>query len=161
MNQPGARLCASISQSCRMVVIAADNFRSLRHVAARRANCRQIHDNRVFSNTFNDALIGEVCDHELATFVIQSVLDSIKIQINAKNAPLSARQNGVKKVTTNKTTATNNGYGDTLIIELRNHSLTMKKPELLPLFCLLYGATRIAPVIVASTDSASSLTFAV
>jgi hypothetical protein len=46
------------------------------------------------------------------------MLDPVKVQINAKNAPLRARQNGVEKVTTNKTTATNNGYGDTLIIEL-------------------------------------------
>ena len=96
VNQPGARLRTSFRQRCRMVVIATNDFGGFGHVAARRANRREIHHNRIFCNTFNDTLVGKVSHHELATFIVKPVLDSIKIQIDTKHPPLGASQNGVK-----------------------------------------------------------------
>ena len=137
MNQPRTRLGASICQRRRMVVIAADNFGSFRHVSARRANRSQVHHNWILCNSFNDTLVGQVSHHEFATLVTKPMLDPIKIQINAKNAPLRARQNSIEKVTTNKTTATDNSHGDTRIIELEIHYfLTVNLPEFAPLFCI-------------------------
>ena len=133
MNQPRARLCASICQRGRVVVIAADDFGGFGHVTTRRANRRKIHHNRIFCNTFNDTLVGKVSHHELATFVIKPVLNPVKIQIDTEHAPLGTRQYRIEKMATNKTTAANYGHGDTRIVEPRVHYfLTVNLPEFAP-----------------------------
>ena len=48
--------------------------------------------------------------------MVQAMLKPVKINVNAKNAPAGAFQNGVEQVTPDKATATDDGHGDATVV---------------------------------------------
>jgi hypothetical protein len=63
------------------------------------------------------------------------MLDPIKIEVHAEDAPFGAAKHRIEQMATNKTTAADNGHGEASVIEPRVHySVTWKVPEFAPLF---------------------------
>ena len=112
MHQPGAALQASICQSSRVVIVTANDFRSLIHVATRRANGGQIDDHRESCHPLNHGRISQIRTEKFQSGISQVLLNSVRFQIHAKDTPAGLLKDGLQKMTTNKTTAANNGYGD-------------------------------------------------
>ena len=72
--------------------------------------------------------------------MVQAMLQPVKIEIYAKDAPAGTFQHGVEQVATDKTTAAHDGHGDATVVETEVHySLTLKVPDLPALDCLEYG----------------------
>ena len=95
-----------------MIIIAADDFGGLRHVTPGRADGGQVHHHRELRKALHHLGVSKIRTQKFEPRISQMFLNTVRIKVNTENAPVRALENRTQQVTTNKTTAANNSYGD-------------------------------------------------